>query len=266
MVELIKLEVLESQVSLMEVELEVARKAVEQAKSSRQIAVDQLRKAEILSPIDGKILAINIREGEIAIPTVANIPGATLMSVANTANAFAEIEVDEADVEKIAIGQSAHIVPAALSDSPINGTLVKISSTAKQSAGQGKSFQVKVQLEKSRVGLFHPGMSCRAEISTLNNNSRKSLVVPIQAIKYDEIDPKLKKTAAYVLVKYGEKVQRKNIEIGASDDAYTAIQSGLRSGDVIVTGPYKTLRYLRDGENIKVIERSQKTDEKSRGR
>jgi HlyD family secretion protein len=99
---------------------------------------------------------------------------------------------------------------------------------------------------------FHPGMSCRAEISTRRENATKLVAVPVQAVRYEESDDKDEKAKASVFVIVDGKAKKRAVETGTADDVFIEIRHGLKAGETIVTGPAKTLRFLQDGEGVSV--------------
>jgi HlyD family secretion protein len=95
-------------------------------------------------------------------------------------------------------------------------------------------------------------MSCRAEISTRRENASRVVAVPVQAVKYEESDDKNAKAKASVFVIVDGKAKQRPVETGTADDMFIEVRSGLKENETIVIGPAKTLRFLRDGERVKV--------------
>ena len=121
----------------------------------------------------------------------------------------------------------------------------------RQNAGQSKSYPVRIRLVATDDVKFHPGMSCRAEVSTRREGAPRTLAVPVQAVRYEEVQ-KDEKTIASVFVVDGGKARRRVVETGAADDAHIEITRGLKEHEELVTGPAKTLRFLRDGDRVTV--------------
>jgi HlyD family secretion protein len=234
------------------VELDTSRAMLRQTEAQMKEAREQLAKTEIRSPIAGKVTAIFIKAGETAVPSAMSIAGSDLMTVADTGSLYAEVNVDETDVARVGVGQSAKIVPAAFPDKSWAGSVEQVAISPRQSVGQGKSYPVKIRLAAVEDMQFHPGMSCRAEISTHRENADKVVAVPVQAVRYEEAEEKQAKAKASVFVIVDGRAKKRDVETGTADDAYIEISRGLKEQEVIVTGPAKTLRFLRDGERITV--------------
>jgi HlyD family secretion protein len=239
-----------SQRDLAQVELNLSLEKSRQAAAQLKEAREQLAKTEIRAPISGEVTAVYIKAGETAVPGALSIAGSDLMVLASTANMFAEVNVDEADVARVAVGQRASIVPAAFAEQSWRGVVELIAISPTTQAGQNKTYMVRIRLQ-DRPAHFRPGMSCRAEIATRAAESAATLAVPVQAIVYEDSDDYThQEDQASVYILRGGTALKRNIETGMADDAYTEIVKGIRSGDEVVTGPAKVLRFLRDGDRI----------------
>ena len=240
-----------SQRALAEVELNTSRAMLSQTEAQLRQAKERLAKTQIRSPISGKVTVISIKAGETAVPSAMSIAGSDLMVVADTGSLHAEVNVDETDVARIGIGQEAKIVPAAFPDKSWLGVVEQVAISPRQVAGQSKSYPVKIRLTATDAVQFHPGMSCRAEVSTRREGAQQSLAAPVQSVKYEETQEN-EKTLASVFVIEGGKARRREVETGAADDAYIEILRGVKESEEVVTGPAKTLRFLREGDRVAV--------------
>lgn len=249
MVEATKYDEFNTQKDLAGVELRTSREAAKQADAQLRQSELRLSKTEIRAPISGKVTSISIKVGETAVPSAVSIAGSNLMVIGDTRSLFAEINVDEADIAKVVEGQSAKIVPAAFPDKALDGRVEQIAMAPRQSTGQSKTYPVRIRLQlRNDMRSFHPGMSCRAEIATVAARSTQRLAVPIQAVQYEETDAKSDKLKSHVFVLRDGKVLRRDVETGVADDTHIEVISGLARNESIVTGPAKSLRFLRDGE------------------
>jgi HlyD family secretion protein len=197
------------------------------------------------------VTAVFIKAGETAVPSAMSIAGSDLMVVSDTASLHAEVNVDETDVARIGIGQEAKIVPAAFPDKSWLGVVEQVAISPRQNPGQSKSYPVKIRLVATEAVQFHPGMSCRAEVSTRREGAQQSLAVPVQSVKYEEAQ-KNEKTIASVFIIDGGKAHRREVETGTADDAYIEIRRGVQEREEVVVGPAKMLRFLRDGDRVTV--------------
>ena len=235
---------------LAEIDLESGQEQLRQAEAQLAQTEDDLRKTRVYAPIDGTVTSLDIEVGETAISSSTNVPGSSLMTIADTSSILTEVNVDEADIASIRIGQRVEIFAIAFPDDPVDGVIESIAVSAKVAEGeQGRSFAVKIRITDTRGIELRPGMSCRAEIFTdLRENI---LAAPIQAIIIEE-DLNEDQTSYYAFRQDGDQVRRVDVEIGISDDTYQEITGGLAAGDIIVIGPDRVLRNIEDGDRVVV--------------
>lgn len=240
-----------NELELAEIDLRSNREQLSQARAQLEQAEDRLSKTRIFAPINGKVTSLDIEVGETAISSSTNIRGSSLMTIADPESILTEVNVDEADIANIEIGQRANVYPIAYPDTPVPGVIESIAVSAKTPEGaQGLSFAVKIRLDDTPVQL-HPGMSCRAEIFTTSKEG--VLAVPIQAILIEE-DPSGEPASYHVFVYDDGIARRVAVETGISDDAYQEISGEVSEGDRIIIGPDRVLRALGVGDAVTLAE------------
>jgi len=190
------------------------------------------------------------------IAGTTNIPGSTLMVIADPSATLTEVQVDEADIAQIVEGLGADIYSAAYPDTPLSGVVESIATVARRAPGQQSlSFLVKILLDEQDSLIIRPGMSVRADIYT--HTSEETISVPIQAVLFeDSVTDKKdeeKDDQAYVFVFQNGKAVRKVVEVGISSDSDQEITKGLKQGQQVVSGPYRVLMSLRDEDEIEII-------------
>ena len=259
-------EVLESELALAKVDLRSLQESLLQARAALDQSAELLSKTRIKSPIDGVVIQLDLKVGETVIAGTTNIPGSTMMVIADPSETLTEVQVDEADIAQVREGQSADIFAAAYPDTPLSGTIQSIASVARQTPGQASlSFLVKILLDEQDELIIRPGMSVRADIYT--QSSEQTLAVPVQAVLFDENadkdskDKEGKKEQTYVFLMQDGKAVRRDVEIGISSDSDQEIISGVKEGDTIISGPYRVLRNLNDGEAVEEMEDEDEDDE-----
>ncbi|MDE0003687.1 MAG: efflux RND transporter periplasmic adaptor subunit [Rhodospirillaceae bacterium] len=237
-----------NELNVAEIDLQSSRESLSQAEAQLEQAADRLSKTRVVSPIGGTVTSLDIKVGETAISSTTNIPGSSLMTIANPASIHAEVNVDEADIANVAVGQKAQIFAIAYPDRPMEGVIDSIAVSAKVAEGaQGLSFAVKIRLEKTNRVVLRPGMSCRVEIYT--DVREGILAVPIQAIIVDEIRSENRIT--YHVFEYEDRAARRvEVQVGLSDDTWQAVTGGLSEGDEVIVGPDRVLRSLADGDRV----------------
>jgi HlyD family secretion protein len=234
--------------AIAKIDLESGLEQLSQTRSQLEQAVDDLSKTQVFAPIDGTVISLDIEVGETAIASSTNVPGSSLMTIADTSSILTEVNVDEADIANIELGQLALIYAIAFPDEPVEGVIESIAVSAKVAEGeQGRSFAIKIRITDTKGIELRPGMSCRAEIFT--DEKEGVLAAPIQAIIIDE-DLDENTTSYYAFRRDNDSVSRVAVGVGISDDSYQEVTSGLNAGDEIVIGPDRILRNLEDGDSI----------------
>ena len=239
---------IKNQVDLARIDLKSSTERLTQARAQLDQVNDNLSKTRIVSPIEGVITSLDIKVGETAIASSTNIPGSSLMTIANPASIYTEVLVDEADVANIEIGQRTEIVAIAYPDQPMQGVVRYIANTAKIAPGrQGLSFTVKIEITDSGDVVLRPGMSCRAEIFT--RQDQEGVAVPNQAVIFEE-DRSALRSEYFVFVNDNGIARKTKIEVGISDDEYQELMSNIDDNIEIIVGPDQELRHLLEGDRI----------------
>ena len=218
------------------------------AKASYEQALDTYRKTRIYSPISGKIMKVNVEEGETAVMGALNYGGTVMMTVADMSQMIAVVRIDETDVPDVRVGEHAEVIADALPDSVYNGTVIKVGLMPIQSqlsTDEVTDFEVEIELHDFS-SLLRPGMNVKSDIIT--SEKKDIMKIPIQASGKREIDDELVETV--FLIENGRAVL-KEIVPGVSSDEETEIMSGIEEGDTVVTGPYRVLSRLKDGQKVK---------------
>lgn len=237
-----------------------AEQGVMQAEASMRQAMEDLSRTTILSPIDGKVVQLNAHEGEVVVTGTMNNPGSVIAVIADLSQILVEAEVGETEVVSIRPGQPAKVKVDAIPDKEYAGRVAEIGSSAAVRTGAGagiRYFKVKVAIENPDDRL-RPGMT--SQVSIVTQSAPNSIVVPIQSVvervpgaktdeeNEDDATPKKK----YVFVVKDGKAEMTEVTTGISDATHISVATGLKKGDSIVTGPFRTIRKLKDGALVNV--------------
>lgn len=244
-----------NQLDVAQADLRTNEEALRRAESSLGDAREQRAKTEIKAPISGRVVALPIKVGETAIPSTSAFAGAQLMTIADTSQIQAELKVDEADIARIAIGQSVDVYAAAFPDTALKGTVEKI-ALAPTIEGQGRAYKVTVRIAAPSGLALRSGMSVRADIH-LGDGQRK-LAVPVEAVNTDSDEAG--KTVRYVWLAKDGVARKATVETGVSDDRWEIVLRGVSPGDTVIVGPAQTLRRLHDGDRVTRIDPAKAKD------
>ncbi len=233
--------------------LAAARERAREARAAVSAAEDALSKTAIVSPISGRVTRVNAEEGETVVTGTMNMPGSVILTVSDLSTIQAAVEVDESAVARVKLGQKATVRVDAFANREFAGEVVEIADSAVKRQ-EVAYFPVKVRLSGMPEGL-RPGMTARARIQA---ESRKgALVVPIQAI-VEKKDAEGKAGSSpnpegqkIVYRLEGGKARAVPVEVGLNDETRAEVLSGLKEGEAIAVGPYRTLKTLKEGAAVR---------------
>ena len=260
---------------------------VQSASATVSEAKDNLGRTTIYAPADGTISMLNVELGERVLGT-QQMTGTEILRVANLNNMEVEVDVNENDIVKINVGDSAKVEVDAYLKKEFKGIVTSISNSASTAltADQVTNFKVKIRiLKESYLDLlegkpltyspFRPGMTATVDIIT--ERKEKVIGVPISAvvIKSDttatksyetkdegedkKVAPKNHKKFECVFVKVGNKAKIRIVKTGIQDDTNIEVVSGLNKGDVVIVGPYTTVtKDLNSGDKVTLAKDSDK--------
>jgi HlyD family secretion protein len=268
-------------------QLHLAQAQRAQSVANLEQAEYDLSKTTITSPMDGMVTALNAKLGEIVMIGTMNNPGTVIMTVSDMSETQAEVEVDETDVASVKVDQEAKIKIDAFPDTLFKGKVTEIGHTAQISGlgtqDQVTNFLVKVMLLDT-VPDIRPGMSATVDVTT--NHHPNVLNVPIQAVvmreeKTDTLKEKKEEKGALASTdsskpKNEKKKKTKEVEgvfvikegranfvkvkTGIADQQNIEVVSGLNENNQVITGSYKILRTLKDGDKVKIEKKVEKKE------
>ncbi|HOZ74099.1 MAG TPA: efflux RND transporter periplasmic adaptor subunit [Flavobacterium sp.] len=253
---------------------------VQSASATVNEAKDNLGRTTIYAPADGTISMLNVELGERVLGT-QQMTGTEILRVANLNNMEVEVDVNENDIVKINVGDSANVEVDAYLKKQFKGLVTSISNSASTTltADQVTNFKVKVRILKesyqdliagkpASYSPFRPGMTATVDIITKRREN--VLAVPISAVvvkndttpvkkfvvddpnsEENKIKPKSDKKYECVFVKSGNKSKIRIIKTGIQDDTNIEVSEGLKKGDMVIIGPYTTVtKDLNSGDKV----------------
>jgi HlyD family secretion protein len=254
-----------------ELRLQESREAVSQARANLTKAQDDLSKTTIFSPLTGRVIELNAEEGEVVVSGTMNNPGSKIATIADMSEILANVDVDETEIVKVKVGQEAVLKVDALPGKEYHGRVVEVGSSGFNRASQPDVtfFKVEILFDDPDEDL-RADMSVRAEIRT--DRHEDTLVVPIQAVieRRPDRDGEARteggeeeEAKAVFVIENGKAVQRR-VETGLSDETHVELASGVKAGEQVVTGPYRALRDLKNGDAVTVSKTSEAEDRRSK--
>ncbi len=251
---------------------------VQSASATVNEAKDNLGRTTIYAPADGTISVLNVELGERVLGT-QQMAGTEILRVANLNNMEVEVDVNENDIVKIKVGNEAKVEVDAYLKKQFKGIVTSISNSASSTltADQVTNFKVKIRILKesyqdllegkpATYSPFRPGMTATVDIITktrahvlsvpISSVVVKSDTTAVKGYKVEDKDekksaPKSDKKLECVFVKVGDKAKIRIIKTGIQDDTNIEVLTGLKEGDVVITGPYSTVsKDLNSGDKV----------------
>ena len=253
---------------------EAARHSVDQSSAGLRDAQSYLGKTSIYAPMSGRVTRLVVENGETAIQGTMNKDAATLLTIADMSVLETKVKVDETDVARISLGDSAVIQIDAFPDTTFIGKVTKISNSAVKGAASGQpsadqavDYEVTIQLVNTPAET-RPDFSATAKIIT--DTRKQALSIPIIALTVRENESLTKGDTAVGLgkarpkkevgkkdvegvfvVSKDNKVTFRPVKVGIAGEKHFEVLSGVKAGDKIVAGTYQAIRELKDGALIR---------------
>lgn len=255
-----------------------------QSGANVQEASANLAKATTYAPVDGVISKLSVELGDRILGT-AQFAGTEIMRISNLNSMEVNVDVNENDINRVNVGDSAAIEVDAFADKKFKGVVTEIASSSKDvgtattTVDQVTNFVVKVRIAadsyvdvkggaKDLPSPFRPGLSATVDIESSSVNS---LSVPIQSVftkdnskadkeNTDKQKSKLndKTVKQYVFVYEKGTVKQVEVTTGIQNDQYIQIKSGLKVGVEVVSGPYSAIQNkLKDGVKVEKTTKDQ---------
>lgn len=202
----------------------IAEQNLVAAKLSYQKTLDDASKRRVVSPIDGTVNEINIKNGDDLGSNSSSSSKVTPIIVGDLSTVKASISVNEVDISKVALGQKAMMTFSALDGLALSGTVEKMDSLGTVASGI-VTYTVTIGFDAPDERV-KPGMSVSASI--IYDVKSDTSVVPNSAVKTDA-------SGTYVQILSDNVPERKAVEVGLSNSTSTEILKGLDVGEKVVT-------------------------------
>lgn len=172
----------------------------------------------VTAPENGMVVYLRYRDSKLKEggtigawdPVVAELPDLTSMESVTYIN--------EVDIQKIEVGQRATVGLDASPDVVLTGTVTSVANIGEQRPNSdSKVFQVSILLDEVTPAL-RPAMTTSNEI--LVAMLPEALTVPLETVHAQD-------SLAYVYVRHGPRVVRKQVQLGLMNDNEVVVERGL---------------------------------------
>jgi HlyD family secretion protein len=246
--------------------LAAAENRVDQMRATVNAFRDTLSKTTVVAPLDGTVTTLRIKAGEVTVIGTMNNPGTQLLTISDMSSVLAVLMVDETDTPSVRVGQKALLSIDAYPDTSFEGVVTEVGHSpilkddpdlqGLTTTSDAINFKVKVKLEKPPPRI-RPGFSVTADIIT---GTRPNVpTVPLAAVVIRDSPTgekteagKLKTEEGVYLLKDGKAVFSR-IKTGLAGELSVEVKEGVQTGQEIITGPFKALRAIKDGDRVSVM-------------
>ncbi|HLP73538.1 MAG TPA: efflux RND transporter periplasmic adaptor subunit [Bacteroidales bacterium] len=250
-------------------EVDAAKFAVVSAEASLKEANENLTKTSIYAPMSGTVSMLLVELGERVAGTNL-MAGTEMLRVADLSRMEAQVEVNENDIVRVKLGDTALISVDAYLDRKFKGVVTEIANSAKTtgvSADQVTNFDVKILVlpesyrdieEKEGTNPFRPGMSATVDIQTQSKSD--IMAVPIQSVTTRVDTSKFKAVTTdedirtIVFITDGKYALAKDVKTGIQDNSYIEILSGVEDKEKVISAPFSAIsKKLSDSTLIEIV-------------
>lgn len=264
---------------------------VSSARASLKEAKENLNRTSIYAPNDGTVSKLSVEVGERVTGASQFSAGTEIMRIANLDILEVNVEVNENDIVRVSLFDTAIIEVDAYLDHDFKGLVTEIATSANTtgvSADQVTNFDVKITMLKESYeelikpdnpipSPFRPGMSATVEIQT--ETAPNILTIPIQAVttradttgriksnrekreesqgKDEESDTTVdEEVNEYVFIYKDDVAKLTKVETGVQDNTYIQILSGVSEGDEVIVSPYRAVsKTLKNGDAVEKVKK-----------
>jgi len=288
-------DVAQEEVTAAEELYKAAQYNVQSTNASVKEARENLAKTNIYAPVDGTISKLNIELGERVVGTT-QFAGTEIMRIANLKEMEVSVEVNENDIVRVSLGDTALIEVDAYQNRKFKGIVTEIANSAESTGtitvDQVTNFTVKIRIlresyqdlihaDHPNLSPFRPGMSATVDIQTETVHDVLSLPIQAVTIREDttgrifnteknknednETNQTQKKNTSqstkqqeYVFMYADGKAKMIKVTSGIQDNMYIQIVSGLKENDEVITAPYTAItKTLKDNAKIKKVDKKE---------
>lgn len=250
--------------------------------------------ATLTAPLSGTVIALSTKKGERV--GAMQLPGSEIMHIADMGKIEVRVDVNENNIIKISVGDSADVEVEAYNKRKFKGIVTGIANGGSKReassflANDVTNYEVHIRLlpatyadlfdsSRPRSMPFRPGMNARADIKTKKRDN--VLTVPVGAVvskpkgsdaTAGEEKPKAKGEATdtdtesagdeleevVYVVRNDNTVEKRVVSTGIQDLLHFEITGGLKEGETVVSAPYAAIsKTLHTGQKIKQVPKEQ---------
>ena len=250
---------------------QAAEQRIEQNRAIVNANHDTVTKSTLRAPISGIVTTLRVKAGEVTVLGTMNNPGTQLMTVSDMSTVQAVLMVDETDTPNIVVGQKAMLTLDSYPGRKFDGVVTEVGHSPIQkddselqgliTTSEAINFKVKVKITEPPQSI-RPGFSVTADIITGSKSNVPT--IPLAAVvirdspKGEKDGSGRVKTEEGVYAVADGKVRFVPIKTGLTGELDIEVENGLKDGETVISGPFKTLRTIKEGDKVKEMSEEQR--------
>ncbi len=233
-------EMLEAEIQVLQAEINLAKAqealesdtrqldlSLDQARLNLEIAQQDLDRTALAAPMDGTVMAVSARVGEM----VSSTPIITLAAIEQPS---VEVFLDETDLTSVGVGFEVEVILDALPDDVFVGHVVQV-DPGLVTVSNVKMVRAVVQLDEASYAKPRVlPVGANASVEVIGGRAENALLVPVEALN----EYTTGQYAVFVM-QNGEPIFTP-VTVGLMDYSFAEILAGLEMGDQVTTGIVET--------------------------
>jgi len=257
---------------------EATQNRADQMRATLNAFHDTLSKTTVVAPLDGIVTTLRVKMGEVTVIGTMNNPGTQLMTISDMSSVLGVLMVDETDTPNVQVGQRVLLSIDAYPNKTFEGAVTEVGHSpilkddpdlqGLTTTSDAINFKVKAKVLQPPPTI-RPGFSVTAEV--LTGTRPHAATVPLAAVVIrdsptgEKTEAGKLKTEEGVYVLRNGKAAFSKIRTGLAGELIVEVEQGVKPGEEIITGPFKVLRTIKDGDRVSVMSEKERKSLEAQG-
>lgn len=242
-------------------QLQAAKFNISSAEAQVKEARENLSKTTVYAPMDGVVSKLSVEIGERVVGTT-QMAGTEMFRVANFDAMEVLVNVNENDIIRLSVGDSAEISVDAYTNRKFKGYVTEVAnSSTSTTTAEATTFEVKIRIDKDSYSdllektsiPFRPGMSASVQIQTAV--AQNVITVPLSAVTTrKDVLPQGASQGVFTYDKSSQSVTCVGIVTGIQDISDIHVLEGVSDTTMVVVSPFNAIsKSLSNGSKVKLM-------------
>lgn len=242
-------------------QLQAAKFNISSAEAQVKEARENLSKTTVYAPMDGVVSKLSVEIGERVVGTT-QMAGTEMFRVANFDAMEVLVNVNENDIIRLSVGDSAEISVDAYTNRKFKGYVTEVAnSSTSTTTAEATTFEVKIRIDKDSYSdllektsiPFRPGMSASVQIQTAV--AQNVITVPLSAVTTrKDVLPQGASQGVFTYDKSSQSVTCVGIVTGIQDISDIHVIEGVSDTSMVVVSPFNAIsKSLSNGSKVKLM-------------